>query len=362
MKSLTLEEIVERFGCVMHEKSGSGLSGALTGISTLSAATPSQISFFNNPRYLSDALKSHAGVILCGEKEAQQWIDASSLDGTTYRPILAVCRNPYAVFARVSQFFFEQAHPAQGISPQAFVDASAQIDPSATLFPFVYVGPGARIGARCVLYPGSFVGAAAVLGEDCVLYPNAVVREGCRLGARCFLNPGAVVGGDGFGFAPDGMENVKIPQIGGVELGDDVELGSNASVDRGAVHNTVIGAQTKIDSLVQVGHNVVIGKACFLAGCSAVAGSSQLGDRVTLAGQVGVAGHLKIADNITVLAQAGVTKSLTESGVYSGHPARPNREQLVHEAAVARMVKERKESKKRASDSSGITTANETDR
>ncbi|MEY4064214.1 MAG: hypothetical protein RIR26_422 [Pseudomonadota bacterium] len=355
MKSLTLEEIVGRFGCVVHEKSGSGLSGALTGISTLSAATPSQISFFNNPRYLSEALQSRAGVILCGEKEAQQILAGTPSAGAgQHRPYLAVCRNPYAVFARVSQFFFEQAQPAQGVSPQAFVDSSAQIDPSATLFPFAYVGPGARIGARCVLYPGSFVGGAAVLGDDCVLYPNAVVREGCRLGARCVLNPGAVVGGDGFGFAPDGMENIKIPQVGGVSLGNDVELGSNASVDRGAVHDTVIGTHTKIDSLVQIGHNVVVGDACFLAGCSAVAGSSQLGNRVTLAGQVGVAGHLKIGDNITVLAQAGVTKNLAEPGVYSGYPARPNRDQLAHEAALLRMVKERKESKKIGSDSKRV--------
>lgn len=346
MKSLTLAEIVERFGCIIHEHSEAGNPALLTGISTLSAATSAQITFFNNPRYLADALATRAGVVLCGTNEAKQllaesWQSANS----TFSPIILVCRNPYATFARVSQFFFEPMHAAHGMSPQAFIDATAIIDETASVFPFVYVGPGARIGARTVLYPGSFVGAAAILGDDCLVHPNAVVREGCRLGDRCILNPGAVIGGDGFGFAPDGVQNVKIPQVGGVALGNDVEVGSNSSVDRGAMLDTVVGEQTKIDSLVQIGHNAVVGKACFLAAGTAVGGSAHLGNRVTLAGQVGVVGHIKIADNITVMAQAGVTKSLQEPGFYVGFPARPNREQLSFDASLVRIVKEYKESK-----------------
>jgi UDP-3-O-[3-hydroxymyristoyl] glucosamine N-acyltransferase len=346
MKSLTLAEIVERFGCVIHEHSGAGNPALLTGISTLSAATSTQITFFNNPRYLAEALVTRAGVVLCGANEAKQLLTESrQSSNNAFSSIILVCRNPYATFARVSQFFFEPAHATHGVSPQAYIDVTAVIDETASVFPFVYVGPGARIGARTVLYPGSFIGAAAVLGDDCLVHPNAVVREGCRLGDRCILNPGAVIGGDGFGFAPDGAENVKIPQVGGVALGNDVEVGSNSSVDRGAMLDTIIGEQTKIDSLVQIGHNAVVGKACFLAAGTGVGGSSHIGNRVTLAGQVGVVGHIKIADNITILAQAGVTKSLQEPGVYSGFPARPNREQLSFDASLVRIVKEYREAK-----------------
>jgi UDP-3-O-[3-hydroxymyristoyl] glucosamine N-acyltransferase len=341
MKSLTLAEIVERFGCVVHEYPGEVAPGPLTGISTLSSANSRQISFLTNSRYFDDALSSQAGAILCSAQDAQQLVARAHEKGAAkLSATLLVCRNPYSAFARVSQFFFEPQHEQHGRSAMAYIDATAVIDATANIFPFVYVGPGARIGARSVVYPGSFVGAAAEIGDDCLIHPNVVVREGCRVGDRCILNPGAVVGGDGFGFAPDGSENVKIPQIGGVVIGNDVELGSNSSIDRGAMNDTFVGEQTKIDSLVQVGHNATIGRACFLAAGTGIAGSSQIGNRVTLAGQVGVAGHLKIADNITVLAQSGVTRSLNEAGVYSGFPARPNRDQLSFDASLSRMVKE----------------------
>ncbi|MBM3381249.1 MAG: UDP-3-O-(3-hydroxymyristoyl)glucosamine N-acyltransferase [Betaproteobacteria bacterium] len=347
MKSLTLAELVERFGCVVHECSGVAASEPLTGISTLSSAESRQISFLTNSRYFEDALTSKAGAILCSAHDAQQLAARALQSGATeVNKTLLVCRNPYATFARISQYFFEPRHDPHGRPAFAYVDATAVIHESANLFPFVYVGPGARIGARSVLYPGSFVGAAAIVGDDCLIHPNAVIREGCKLGDRCILNPGAVVGGDGFGFAPDGAENVKIPQTGGVVLGNDVELGSNASVDRGALSDTRIGEQTKIDSLVQVGHNAIVGRACFLAAGTGVAGSTEIGNRVTLAGQVGVVGHIKIADNITVLAQAGVTRNLEEAGVYSGFPARPNREQLSFDASLNCMVKDYNEKRK----------------
>ncbi|NBW82805.1 UDP-3-O-(3-hydroxymyristoyl)glucosamine N-acyltransferase, partial [bacterium] len=302
--SLNLAVICEKFGCVVLDPDSRQSSGPFDGISVLSAATQNQLSFLSNERYLDDARASHAGAIFCSEAHAQLLL------GNTNSTLL-VCRDPYVTFARVSQYFFKPSHGFTGVSPQAFVDSSAKIDSTVTVFPFVYIGPGAVVGKGTVLYPGAFVGGGASVGVDCLLYPNAVVREGCRLGDRCILNPGAVVGGDGFGFAPSGMENVKIPQVGAVQIGHDVELGSNASVDRGALLDTVVGAQTKIDSLVQIGHNAKIGKACFLAAQSAVAGSSELGDRVTLAGQAGVAGHIKITDHVTVLAQSGVTQSLT---------------------------------------------------
>lgn len=332
---LTLSELCERFGCRVFGASEDPLSiGSFVGVSVLSHATSNQIAFLAQERYLDEARRSQAGVILCSETHASQLHKSSS-------GVLLVCRDPYATFARVSQFFFRPSHGFSGVAQHAFVDVSATVNSTATIFPFVYIGPGAVVGAGTVLYPGVFVGGGSHIGTDCILYPNAVVREGCHIGDRCILNPGAVVGGDGFGFAPSGVENIKIPQVGGVELGDDVELGTNASIDRGAMLNTVIGPQTKIDSLVQVGHNVKIGPACFLAAQVGVAGSCEIGQRVTLAGQVGISGHLKIADQVTILAQSGVTRNLPEAGVYSGTPARLNRDALRHEAILSQVVKER---------------------
>jgi UDP-3-O-[3-hydroxymyristoyl] glucosamine N-acyltransferase len=338
--SLTLSDLCGRFGCEVFGQEGeSRKAGPFEGLSVLSAATQTQLSFLSNERYVDDARASHAGAILCSRNHAEL------LRGHPHS-LLLVCRDPYATFARVSQYFFKPVVGFQGVSEQCFIDKSARIDPSVTIFPFVFVGPAAVVGRGTILYAGAFIGAGSEIGEDCILYPNSVVREGCRVGDRCILNPGAVVGGDGFGFAPSGLENIKIPQTGGAALGSDVELGSNASVDRGTMQDTVIGTQTKIDSLVQVGHGAKIGNACFLAAQTGIAGSTEIGNRVTLAGQVGVAGHLKIADQVTVLAQSGVTRSLNEAGVYVGFPARPNREFLKREAVFSQVVKERQENRR----------------
>lgn len=309
------------------------------GVAPLNFAQPQHISFLANPRYRAEACASQAGLILCSEDDAAVLLEARRGKDHSGGGALLACRNPYAAFARVSQIFFRPSHGFLGQAKQAYIDATAEVSPDTTVFPFVYVGPGARIGRGCVLYPGAFVGAASELGDGCILYPNAVVREGCRLGRGCILNPGAVLGGDGFGFAPDGDENVKIPQIGGVVLGDEVEVGSNASVDRGTVGDTRVGSQTKIDSLVQLGHNVNVGKACFVAGLSGVAGSTKIADRVTIGGHVAVAGHLNLASGVILLGGCGVSKSLNTPGMYNGNPAVPNRDFLRHEALLRRLVK-----------------------
>lgn len=333
MTSLSAADIVSRYSCELVARDHDAAKQIhFKGVSTLQLAGPQHVSFLANERYLNEVMNSKAGAVLCSRKNADVLRDKVTC-------ALFVCADPYAAFARVSQFFFKPVHPFQGVSDKAVIDASAKVDPSATVFPFCFVGPGAVVGARAVLYSGVFLGAASEVGEDSILYPNAVVREGCKLGARCILNPGAVIGGEGFGFAPSGMENIKIPQVGGVQIADDVEVGSNSSIDRGALADTTIGTQTKIDSLVQVGHNTQIGKACFLAGQVGVAGSVVVGNRVTLAGQVGVAGHLKINDEITVLAQGGVTKSLLEKGLYNGTPARPSSQYLRELATLSRLAK-----------------------
>jgi UDP-3-O-[3-hydroxymyristoyl] glucosamine N-acyltransferase len=344
---LRSNDLVERYGCVLRGGPFDDVRD-FVGLAPLSHATAETIAFLSNDKYLDEAVVTRAGALLCTAAHADALAaragERAEKLGTLAAPApqLFVTAEPYVVFARLAQLFFKPVHPWEGHSPQAHVDASATVDPSAVLFPFCFVGPGARVGARSVVYTGVFVGAGSVVGDDCILYPNAVVREGCRLGDRCILNPGAVVGGDGFGFAPSGMENVKIPQVGGVRIEDDVELGANACVDRGAMADTFVGRQTKIDSLVIVAHNVRIGQACFIAAQTGIAGSAALGDRVTLAGQVGVAGHVKVGAHVTVLAQAGVAKDLPTPGVYNGTPARPSRELLRQTAALNRLVGTRK--------------------
>lgn len=357
MKSVTLAELIEKLGCgVVGEAIGDPSAGsiagsssnargdapserAFTGVAPLEHATAVQVSFLANDKYLSQAALSNAGAILCNQNAAKE------LTGKTASALL-VCADPYVAFARVAQIFHEPRHPFAGLSSQAYVDASAVVHSSATIMPFAFVGPGAHIGANTVVYAGVFVGAASSIGADCILYPNCVVREGCHVGDRCVVNPGAVIGGDGFGFAPSGMENVRIPQVGGVRIENDVDIGSNTSIDRGAMADTRIGCQTKIDSLVQVAHNVVVGEACFLVAQVGIGGSTSLGKRVTLAGQVGVAGHVSIADFTTVLGQAGVTKSLTGGGVFNGTPARHNREFLTQMAALSRLASKRSQQRR----------------
>jgi UDP-3-O-[3-hydroxymyristoyl] glucosamine N-acyltransferase len=334
---LSLGEICQRYGCVLSpapevEPGSNPAEESISALAPLSFAEKGTLSFLANAKYLEQVRSCGATAVFCTDEDAQRI-------GSDRRSHLLICSNPYAQFARISQYFFRPAHDQDGVSSLAHVDQSAQLGSGVAVFPFAYVGPGARVGANSVLYPGAFVGAGSELGAGTVLYPNAVVREGCVLGEGCILNPGAVVGGDGFGFAPDGEENVKIPQVGGVRLGDHVELGSNATVDRGTIEDTAIGTQSKIDSLVMVGHNVRIGRSCFLAGQSGVAGSSTLGNRVTLAGQVGISGHVKLADHVVVLAKSGVSKNLDQPGAYNGIPAAPNRDYLKREATLRRLLK-----------------------
>lgn len=334
MKQLSVQEIVQRFRCECFNPNPEK-QDLFLGVMSLERAENNHISFLANARYLKDALRSRAGAIVCESSVAEQIAKETSAK-------VFVSKEPYAVFARISQFFFEQKHPFKGISPLSYISEDAEVDPSAHIAPFVFIAPKAKIGKNTVVYPNAFVGESTVIGDDCILYPSVVVREGCKVGNRCILNPGCVIGGDGFGFAPSGMENIKIPQIGGVVIGDDVEIGSNSSLDRATTGNTEIGDQSKLDSLVLIAHNVKVGKACFLAGFAGVAGSSTIGNRVMFGGQATVSGHVKVTDNVMLCAKSGVTKDLDESGTYNGVPAVPNAQYLKEQAWVRRGAKQAK--------------------
>ena len=202
----------------------------------------------------------------------------------------------------------------------ACVSPEAQLGEGCTVYPLCYIAPRAVIGKGCILFPGCYIGEDCVLGDGCVLYPRAVLMAGTVLGDGCVLQPGAVLGAEGFGFARTGDGIKKVPQIGHVELGNKVEVGANAAIDRAALSTTVVGDGTCIDNLVQIGHNVRIGKDCLIVSQVGISGSTHVGDNVTMAGQAGVAGHLHIGSNATIGPQAGVAKDIAEGQVVGGSP------------------------------------------
>ncbi len=222
-------------------------------------------------------------------------------------------------------FFPEPAFPP-GIHPTAVIAPSASVDPSAHIGPFCALGEGVRIGARSVLQGGNFLGTHCSLGEDVRLFPNVTLYPSSELGNRVRIHSGTVVGSDGFGYVQDAGIHLKVPQIGSVMIRDDVEIGANVTIDRGALGPTIIGRGSKIDNLVQIAHNVTIGEHCLVVSQAGIAGSSKLGNYVVIAGQVGIAGHLKIGNHVSVAAQSGVMRSIPDGEKWLWSPAQPDRQ------------------------------------
>jgi UDP-3-O-[3-hydroxymyristoyl] glucosamine N-acyltransferase len=290
------------------------------------AATPDAITFLTNPKYLPYLKTTEAAALL---------IAPQALDGTELPKHLAVIAtpSPYAAFARVAQALVDRVPQPEGVHGSAVIDASASIGEGASIGPFVFVGPNVSIGEGAVLHAGVHVEAGASIGPGTILYNHTVIRHGCRVGAQCILHPGVVVGSDGFGFAQDEGEHVKIPQVGDVVIEDEVEIGANCCIDRGALGTTRIGAGSKIDNLVQVGHNVQIGERCIVVAQAGIAGSSKLGKSVILAAQAGVSGHVEIGDGARVLGQSGVMRAVPPGQSVLGSPAVQEREHfrtLIH--------------------------------
>jgi UDP-3-O-[3-hydroxymyristoyl] glucosamine N-acyltransferase len=246
--------------------------------------------------------------------------------------------NPYLAFARAVELLAPRRAGVPGVHPLAHVDPSATIAADASIGPFVSVGAGARIGARTVVYPHVTIGEGATVGHDCVIHARVSIRERVTVGSRVVIQDGAVIGSDGFGFAhqADGT-HYKIPQVGGVVIEDEVEIGANTTIDRPAVGETRIGAGTKIDNLVQIAHGVKVGRDVLLAAQVGIAGSTTIEDRVTLAGQVGVAGHLTLGKGVIATAQTGIPNSVDAGSFVSGYPAIDNRDWLKASAVFRRL-------------------------
>ncbi len=297
----------------------------ITGVSSLHDALPGDVSFLANPKYAKQLASTKATAVLVREDCA---LPPPEAGGALLR-----VESPDLAFAKAVPLFTKPAIVrAPGIHPSAVVDPTAKLGRDVYVGPLAVIGPGAVVGDRCVIEAHAVVADEAVLGEECHLYPMVSIRERCRLGNRVTIHNGTVIGADGFGYntkvGPDGIRVEKIPQLGNVEIGDDVEIGANAAIDRARFGSTVIGPHTKIDNLVQIAHNVRTGPYCGIVAQVGIAGSTHLGTGVMIWGQAGLAGHLEIGDRVEILAHAGVAGDLKEPGSYLGSPAVTKREAI----------------------------------
>jgi len=273
---------------------------------------------------------------LQAEQGAATAIIADARFSSTLKTVIRV-KNPRMAFARALALFFPEPALPPGIHPSAAVAASAQIDPSAHIGPHCIIGERVRIGPKVGLLGGNYIGDDSVLGEETRLFPQVTIYPRTEIGRRVRIHAGTVIGSDGYGYVVDQGRHRKVPQIGSVIIGDDVEIGANAAVDRGALGATRIGQGTKIDNLVQIAHNVVIGDHCLVIAQVGIAGSTKLGNYVILAGQSGVAGHLKIGDQVTVAAQSGVMTDIPAGEKWMGAPAQPDRQMKRQLIAVTQL-------------------------
>lgn len=278
----------------------------ITGLSTLALAGPSQLSFLANSKYLPQLQQTRAAAVILRPDQAQQC------------PVAClIADNPYLTFARATALFVIEQRAAPGVHPSAVVAPDARIDSSASVGPHAVVESGATLGAGAVVGARVYIGAGCQIGAHTRLYPGAVLYHGVKVGEHCVIHSNAVLGADGFGFAPSATGWQKIHQLGGVRIGDRVEVGACTTIDRGALEDTVVEDGAIIDNLVQIAHNCHIGKNTAIAGCTGLAGSTIIGANCTLAGGVGVVGHVEICDNVHITGMTMVTKSITEPGSYS---------------------------------------------
>lgn len=300
--SVTLAELVARFG---GELIGEG-TRLIAQVAPLDRATVDQIGFVSQSKYLPQLASTRAGAVILPE---------DARDATDLPRILTP--NPYLYFARVSALLNQPPRPAIGIHPTAIVAADAHIAADACIAAGVVIGAGAVVGARSMIGANSVIGDQARVGADCLLHANVTLYHHCEVGARAILHSGCVIGSDGFGFAPSDGRWEKIPQIGRVRVGDDVEIGACTTIDRGALEDTLIEEGVKLDNLIHVAHNVVIGAHTVIAACTGIAGSAKIGRHCTIGGAAMIFGHIEIADGTRISTNTLITKSLPKAGTYT---------------------------------------------
>jgi UDP-3-O-[3-hydroxymyristoyl] glucosamine N-acyltransferase len=320
MGEFTLEELVERLAVTGVSAQVSGDAGCVVErVATLKDAGAGDIAFLSNPKLKSLLQITKASAIILAEDELDM------LAANDNAPAAIVVDNPLLAYAHVTSWLNPEEILQPGIHPTASVDPNSQIHPQAEIGAQCVVEAGAAIESGCRIGPGCFIGKQVSIGEDSRLVANVSVCHGSQIGRRVILHPGVVVGADGFGLAKDKGRWLKVPQIGKVIIGDDVDVGANTTIDRGAIGDTVIEEGVKLDNLIQIGHNVRIGAHTAIAACTAVAGSVNIGKHCAIGGCVGIVGHLDITDNVTVTGMSHVAQSIKKAGVYSsGTPLEEN--------------------------------------
>ncbi len=323
----SLGVIAERIGARLSD--GANPDQAVADVAPLQSAGPDDLSFLDNVAYVEAFAASRAGVCIVAAGHA-----ARAPAGMA----LLISERPYRAYALAAQAFYPKAPPEPGIAPSATVDPSATLGPGCRVEPGAVIGPRAVLGARNLIGPNAVLGAGAVLGDDCTIGACASLSH-CLVGSRVLIYPGVRIGQDGFGFAPDPSGHVKVPQLGRVVIHDDVEIGANSTVDRGSGPDTVIGAGSFIDNLVQIGHNVVLGRGCVIVAQVGISGSTKLGDFVVLGGQAGIVGHVTIGAGAKLAAQSGVIRDVPAGQAYGGYPAMPIREWHRQTAILSKLSK-----------------------
>ena len=306
-RPITLAQIHEVVGGTVHGDHQTQISG----LTSLNQPSPQALSFVTNDKMAKAAVNLPIAALL---------VYRHLPDLTTPQ---IVVDNPMLAFARVAQKFFVHTPTPRGIAEQVTQGADVRIGADPSIWPFVTLGDRVTIGSRVTLYPGVFVGSDSTIGDDCILHPNVVVREGCSLGARVVVHSGTVIGADGFGYVQYQGRHHKIPQLGGVVIEDDVELGANVTIDRATLGQTLVKQGTKVDNLVQIAHNVTVGEHCILVAQVGIAGSTTIGRHVMIGGQAGLADHLTIGDQAMIAAKSGVNRSVEANQVVGGIPAMP---------------------------------------
>lgn len=320
---LTLDDVARLIGGSAEGRS----EKQFTGISDLSTADGESISFLSHPRYRKQAESTQAGLLLLTPNEKLSFAG----------PVVRV-ENPSQAFGLLIEHFMPKETPVQlGIHPSAIVDPSAEVSSSASIAAGAVIEADASIGDRSVVGPGCLIGKASTIGEACTLHAGVILRERSLIGSRVIIQPGAVIGSDGFGYEFQEGRHKKIPQVGYVQIDDDVEIGANTTIDRGRFGRTWIKEGTKIDNLVMIAHNVSIGPHAIIVAQCGISGSSHLGAYVTMAGQSAVVGHVEVGDQVTLTAWTAVTKDIPEKGIYRGGPARPMKESMKIEALTAKL-------------------------
>ena len=309
--AVTLGDLVAALGGELTGGAAAAAQTLIDRIGPLESATPSTIGFVSNPRYGAQLAASNAGCVI---------VAPAMMNAATARGAAIVTADPYLYYARLTQWWARRLRPARlgGIHASAVVDASARVDATATIGPLAVIEAGAQVGQGAVIGAHCFIGSHVQVGEGARLAAHVTVGERCRIGARAVIHSGVVIGADGFGFAPSQGRWEKIEQLGAVRIGDDVEIGANTCIDRGALDDTVIDNGVKLDNLIQIGHNVHIGEHSALAGCVGVAGSTTIGRHCTVGGAGMILGHIELADHVHISAASVVMRSIRQPGQYTG--------------------------------------------